>query len=58
MKLHLIMQKLHRMNLHEGIMFLRAELRKETPYSVLRGELESLLAARMIKLLRKENRAA
>lgn len=58
MKLHLIMQKLHRMNLHEGIMFLRAELRKETPYSVRRGELESLQCALMLKLLKREKRTA
>ena len=58
MKIHEITARLRRMNLPEQIHFLRAELRKEKPYSIRRNELESLLAGKVAKQIRKEMRVA
>lgn len=58
MKIHEIVARLRRMNAHEGIMFLQAEIRKERIHSVRRNELESLLQGKMTKQLRREIKAA
>jgi hypothetical protein len=58
MKIHEIVARLRRMNAHEGIMFLQAEIRKERLHSVRRNELTSLLQGKMTKQLRKETRVA
>lgn len=56
MKLHEIVKRTTQMSAREGILFLRAELRKEKPHSVRRQEIEALLATAILKQLRRENR--
>lgn len=56
--LHLVVSRLKRIPLSHQIAHLRALIAVEKPYSVRRNELESLLQGKMLKQLRKENRAA
>ncbi len=56
--IHIIVSRLKRLTLHHQIAHLRALVRLEKPYSVRRNELESLLAGKLTKQLRKESRAA
>lgn len=58
MKIHEIVKRTTQMSAREGILFLRAELRKEKPHSVRRQELEALLRERVVKQLKREIRAA
>lgn len=57
MKIHELVARLRRMNLHEQVMFLRAELRKEKPFSVRRNEIESILRGKLTRQLKRENAA-
>lgn len=56
--IHLIARRMQRLPLHHQIAHLRALVENEKPRSVRRVELEALLKERVIKQLRKENRAA
>ena len=56
--IHLVVSRLKRIPLHHRIAHLRALLANEKPYSVRRGELQSLLDGAVLKQLRRENRAA
>ena len=58
MKIHEIVRRATHLSAREGILFLRAELRKEKPNSVRRQELEALLRDRVVKQLKREIRAA
>jgi hypothetical protein len=56
--IHVVCTRLKRIPLHHQIAHLRALVADEKPRSVRRVELEALLKERMVKQLRKENRAA
>ena len=56
--IHLIARRMQRLPLHHQIAHLRALVDLEKPRSVRRIELEALLKERVVKQLRKENRAA
>jgi len=56
--LHIIVARLKHLSLHHQIAHLQALSQLEKPYSVRRNELESLLAGKVLKQLKKENRAA
>ena len=56
--LHVIVARLKRLPLHHQIAHLRSLLSSEKPYSVRRNEIQSLLDGKVLKQLRKENRAA
>jgi len=56
--IHLIIHRIKPLALHQQILHLKALLSLEKPYSVRRNELQSLLDGKMLKQLRKENRAA
>lgn len=56
--IHLIVSDLKRLPLHHQIAHLRALLSLERPYSVRRNEIQSLLEGKLLKQLRKENKAA
>lgn len=56
--IHLIIASLKSLSLPLQIQYLRALLSLEKPYSVRRNEIQSLLDGKMLKQLRKENRAA
>jgi hypothetical protein len=56
--IHVVCSRMKRLPLHHQIAHLRALVDKEKPRSVRRVELEALLKERVIKQLRKENRAA
>lgn len=56
--LHIIVARLKRLPLHHQISHLRSLVAAEKPFSVRRNELQSLLDGKMLKQLRKENRAA
>lgn len=54
--IHLIVSRLKVLPLHHQIAHLQALVRTEKPYSVRRNELESLLAGKIQKQLRREIR--
>ena len=56
--IHLIMSRIKRLSLPHQIAHLRALFALEKPYSVRRNELQSLLDGKVLKQLRRENRAA
>lgn len=56
--IHIVINRLKRLPLHHQIAHLRSLVATERPYSVRRNELQSLLDGKMLKQLRKENRAA
>lgn len=56
--IHLVCAHIKRLSLPQQIHHLRALLALEKPFSVRRNELQSLLDGKMLKQLRKENRAA
>jgi len=56
--IHVIVARLKPLPLHHQIAFLRSLLKAEKPFSVRRNELQSLLDGKMLKQLKKENRAA
>lgn len=56
--IHIIVSRLKRLPLHHQIAHLRALLKSEKPFSVRRNEISSLLEGKVLKQLRKENRAA
>jgi hypothetical protein len=56
--IHVVCTRLKRIPLHHQIAHLKALVADEKPRSMRRVELEALLKERMIKQLRKENRAA
>lgn len=58
MRIFEIVAKMRKMNLHEGRMFLAAELRKEPKYSRRRTELQLLLHNLTLRELRKGSCAA
>lgn len=56
--IHLVCAHIKRLSLPQQIHHLRALISVEKPYSVRRNELQSLLAGKLLRQLRKENRAA
>lgn len=56
--IHLVVSHIKRLALPQQIHHLRALIRLEKPFSVRRNELESLLAGKLLKQLKKESRAA
>lgn len=56
--IHLIVARIRRLPLHHQIAHLRALVSLEKPYSVRRNELQSLLAGKITKQLRRETRIA
>lgn len=56
--IHIVCARIKRLSLPHQIHHLRALLALEKPFSVRRNELQSLLDGKVIKQLRKENRAA
>lgn len=56
--IHIIVARLNRIALPHQIAFLQSLLKQEKPHSVRRNELQSLLDGKMLKQLKKENRAA
>jgi hypothetical protein len=56
--LYEIMARLRRMTLVEQISKLRVMIALEKPYSVRRGELESILQAKLLRQLKRESRDA
>ena len=56
--IHLIVARLKPLALAQQIHHLRALVALERPYSVRRNELQSLLDGKMLKQLKRENRAA
>lgn len=56
--IHIIVARLKRIALPHQIAFLQSLLKLEKPHSVRRNELQSLLDGKMLKQLKKENRAA
>lgn len=58
MPLHLIVSSLRRMTLEDQISRLRKMVALERPYSVRRNELESILASKILRQLKRECRSA
>lgn len=56
--LHLVISRLNRLPLAQQVEWLRMSVALEKPYSVRRNELQSLLEGKVLKQIRKENRAA
>ena len=56
--IHLVCSRIKRLSLPQQIHHLRALLKLEPLRSVRRNELQSLLDGKMLKQLRRENRAA
>ncbi len=56
--LHIVVSRLKRIPLAHQIAHLRALVALEKPYSVRRNELESILQGKILRQLKKENRAA
>ncbi len=56
--IHLVIARIKPLALHHQIAFLRSLIALERPCSIRCEELESLLQGKMLKQLRKENRAA
>lgn len=56
--LHLIVARLRKMTLQEQISRLRVMVATEKPYSVRRNELESILASKILRQLKRECRSA
>jgi hypothetical protein len=54
--LHLIVSRIRPLALPHQIAFLRSMIALERPHSIRRNELESLLAGKITKQLKRENR--
>lgn len=56
--IHVVYARIRRLSLPHQIAHLRALVAAERPFSVRRNELQSLLEGKLLKQLRRENRAA
>jgi len=56
--IHLVISGLKRLTLDKQVCVLQELVKHEKPYSVRRNELQSLLEGKMLRLLKKESRAA
>ena len=56
--LHLVIARLKPLPLHHQIAFLRSLVAAERPFSVRRNELQSLLEGKLLRQLKRENKAA
>jgi hypothetical protein len=56
--IHIILARIKRLSLPHQIAHLRSLLASERPFSVRRNELQSVLDGKVLKQLRRENKAA